>query len=52
MKTYYIYYWLYRNDEWQDFETEITSLNFEEAYLTFKDKYRLSKIQEMKLIIK
>ena len=49
MKTYYIYYWLFKNDEWQDFETEITAIRFEDAYADFKDKYRLSKIQEMKL---
>ena len=52
MKTYYIYYWLFKNDEWQDFETEITAIRFEDAYSEFKDKYRLSKIQEMKLITK
>ncbi len=51
MKRYYIYYWLYRNDEWQDFETEITALNFDEAYKEFKDIKRLAKIQEIKLII-
>jgi hypothetical protein len=52
MKTYYIYYWLFKNDEWQDFETEITAIRFEDAYDQFKEKYRLSKIQEMKLITK
>ena len=52
MKTYYIYYWLFKNDEWQDFETEITAIRFEDAYTDFKDKYRFSKIQEMKLITK
>ena len=31
MKTYYIYYWLFKNDEWQDFETEITAIRFEDA---------------------
>ena len=50
MKRYYIYYWLYRNDEWQDFETEIEALNLEDAFKDFKDKKRLSKIQEIKLI--
>ena len=37
MKTYYIYYWLFKNDEWQDFETEITAIRFEDAYSEFKD---------------
>ncbi len=52
MKKYYVYYWVYRNDEWQDKELEITAINFEEAYKEFKDKYRLSKVQEFKLITK
>lgn len=50
MKRYYIYYWLFKNDEWQDFETEITAIRLEDAYTQFKDKYRLSKIEEIKLI--
>lgn len=50
MKKYYIYYWLFKNDEWQDFETEITAITLEDAYTQFKDKYRLSKIEEIKLI--
>lgn len=50
MKKYYIHYWSYKKDEWQDFETEITATTLEEAYSIFKDSHRLSKLTEIKLI--
>ena len=45
MKKYRIYYWKYKNDEYQDFEIDIIAKDFDEAYLAFKDAQRRSKIR-------
>jgi hypothetical protein len=50
MKKYYVYYWSYRNDQWEDYETEIKAINFEDAYEKFKKEHKKSKIQKLELI--
>lgn len=45
MKKYRIYYWKYKNDEYQDFEIDIIANNFDEAYLSFKESNRRAKIR-------
>ena len=45
MKTFRVYYWKYKNDDYQDFEIDIIANNFHEAYLSFKDAQRTAKIR-------
>ena len=45
MKKFRVYYWKYKNDEYQDFEIDIIANNFDDAYLAFKDAQRTAKIR-------
>jgi hypothetical protein len=51
MKKYRVYYWKYRNDEYQDFEVEIYASNFDEAYKAFREAFRLVKIRDIREIV-
>jgi hypothetical protein len=48
MKKYRVYYWVEKNDEAVDCETEILAYNFDEAYTKFREQYRLAKIESIK----
>lgn len=51
MKKFRVYYWKYKNDDYQDFEVDIIANNFDEAYLSFKDSQRMAKIRCIKEIV-
>jgi hypothetical protein len=36
MKKWLIGYWKYQNDQWEDLETEIQAMNFDDAYKNFR----------------
>jgi hypothetical protein len=45
MKKWLVGYWVYKNDQWEDYEIIIEAQNFDEAYTIFKDKKRLGKLR-------
>jgi hypothetical protein len=45
MKKFRVYYWKYKNDEYQDFEVDIIANNFDEAYKAFREAFKLVKIR-------
>ena len=47
-RKFLVSYWIEKNDESVDCETEIFADNFDEAYAKFRDKYRLAKIESIK----
>jgi len=49
-RKFLVSYWIEKNDESVDCETEIFADNFDEAYAKFREKYRLAKIESIKWI--
>lgn len=45
MNKWLVGYWVYRNDQWEDYEIIIEAINFDDAYKIFKDKKRLGKLR-------
>ena len=49
MKKYLVSYWEERNDQATDLEIIIEAINFDEAYIKFRDIKRIAKIESIKL---
>jgi hypothetical protein len=45
MKKFMVYYWKYKNDEYQDFEKEVEGNNFDDAFQKFREKNLSAKIR-------
>ena len=45
MNKWLVGYWVYKNDQWEDYEIIIEAINFDDAYKIFKDKKRLGKLR-------
>jgi hypothetical protein len=45
MKTFRVYYWIYKNDQYEDFEIDIQGFNFDEAYTKFREINTRGKIR-------
>jgi hypothetical protein len=45
MKKWLVGYWIYKNDQWEDYEIIIEANSFNDAYEIFKDKKRLGKLR-------
>jgi hypothetical protein len=50
MKKFRVYFWKETGDECIDREVEIVASNFDEAYKSFREAFRLVKIREIKEI--
>jgi hypothetical protein len=45
MKKFMVYYWKYKNDDYQDFEKVIEGKNFDDAFTKFRENNPTVKIR-------
>jgi hypothetical protein len=52
MKKWLVGYWIYKNDQWEDYEIIIEAMSFDDAYKIFKNKKRIGKLRFIEEYIK